>query len=655
MREPRTPKAPVDPALPLWRRRTSEYLRGLDPNAHAVVRAMPALLTGRFRRPGLDREPPALLRMPRRRRWGRLCEKIELPPPLAFATSPPAISSVVLVPKADGSHELMVFTVPHASPAEVLKVSERLASIGILLDRRAPKLTVRLASPSEFSPAVAALAAVVCGDLPPPIAGPLDLTELVARAATPETRMLGLFAANAAQTFLEALPPTPWLPDGSISAALARWSGLDAARELVLVARTGASSPAQLALTADHLRRARALTFRRLPVGSRQALRSRLSQSLESRIPAVLRPKLLELLGRYPVTEVERDGHWECRVGETTLVKAKTLDQLRARAICESPTLATEGSEWRRVAALVSQGLARRAVVIVQPPFVKHLLVTIGPSLKPRAQRLQTLELTERCLATRSRGYALEVMTANGCDKPLASSVARLATLPNDGQEMGLQVGHRLLLARNGRTRNLPLAVALARPRRIRWLPEQAEWNAAFRVPPSSRFQSVQATVWPYGDTQAAMLSVDQSGRMFFERLERNRLDQTLHEIRDLLSPTMFSATVSPTLSALAGRRLSEDLPAVLFDVECDWPGRITLFFEGERFGWRAPLPWVAAAETVLSRWPPGVEGRVGVRALTWRRAPEDVSPLHVLTVRSWVLRRIGAQLQRLSRQLRAA
>jgi hypothetical protein len=641
--------------LSVWRRRTSTYLRAVDPQARAILRLLPVLLGARFRRPGLDREPPGIKRMPRRRRWGRLCERVELPPPLSFAGGAPLVQSIVVVPRNDQSHDVLIFTVGVLTPSDALRLNERVASIAILLDRRAPKLFLRVATPNEFTPAVAALAAVVAGDLPPSISGSFDLSELLARAHTPRARLLALLAAHTKTPFEEALVPTAWLRDASIDGALARWSNDDAARELLLITAIDPISPAQLLLTADHLRRARARVLRKIPALTRAQVRPRLHHSLESRIPQVLKPLLLEVLKAHPATEVQRDNKWECRLGESVLVRARSLDQLRARAICESTTLTAEGSEWRRVSGLVAQGHSRRVVVLVQPEFVKHLFVIIGPSLKPRAQRLDTLHLTEQCLAIRSQGYSLEVMAAPGCDKPLVSRLSRLASLATEGHEVGLQLGERILIAKNGRTRNRPLALALAHPRRLRWLPEQADWSAAFRQPMQSRFSSVQATVWPKNDTHATLLAVDQAGLMFHELLEVDRLEITLQEMRALLSPTSFSASVSPALEQLTGRRAPAEVPAVLVDVECDWPWRLTLSFEGERFGYGGTLPWVAAAETVLSRWPPGVEGRIGVRSITWRRQPTDMSPLHLLAIRSRVLRRLGAQLGRLARHMLAA
>ena len=73
---------------------------------------------------------------------------------------------------------------------------------------------------------------------------------------------------------------------------------------------------------------------------------------------------------------------------------------------------------------------------------------------------------------------------------------------------------------------------------------------------------------------------------------------------------------------------------------------------DGELFGCRAPLPWSALAEAVLSHWPPGTWAHVGVDRV---KAPVGATALELLAGRSRVLRRLGTHLRRISRVLRAA
>ncbi len=169
----------------------------------------------------------------------------------------------------------------------------------------------------------------------------------------------------------------------------------------------------------------------------------------------------------------------------------------------------------------------------------------------------------------------------------------------------------------------------------------------------------MQVTAWPAGEDRCAVYFLDAQGAVLREEVGLGALESHLVESRQLLRqaprPALMSVTVHPRLATLAGRRLDAELPPLAVDVECEWPLTIRVWLDGEPFCSPGDLGWTSLAEAVLSHWPPGTWGRVGVRSLSFIDAPPSASPLFPLAVRSRVLRRVAAGLRRLSRALEAA
>ena len=135
IRSRRLPRPKFDPALPTLRRRTSRLVMGLSPRARDFVRLVPLLLEARFRRPSLDVEPPGVLQPPRRRRWGKLCERLELPPPTSFSQRRPLIASVLLSPRSGGGFELLVIPVEGLAAMEHQRITQRITAMQQLAAR----------------------------------------------------------------------------------------------------------------------------------------------------------------------------------------------------------------------------------------------------------------------------------------------------------------------------------------------------------------------------------------------------------------------------------------------------------------------------------------------------------------------------------------
>lgn len=647
----RRPRPPVDAALPVLRRRTSHLLAGQPARFQAFVRALPLLLCTRFRRPSLDTEPPGLARAPRRRRWGKLCERLELPPPSSWYPTRPLVQSLLLVPEA-GGFELLIVPVDRLTPHEVTRVSVRVEALRHLANAHAPSIQLRMASAGELTPSLFAWAAVVGGELPTlPADQPFDWFDAFSRAPSPLLRALMLLVPR------DAAAPLDSLRDARAYANLlpfvARWSGHPVARDLAALEKKTVS-PAELDGLSTALQHACLTALRRFPVRERRGVRETVRGSLfAARVPPVLRDHLVRTLQRCKPREVQTEDGWQLELDGLVLAQAPGLDQLRATAVAEAPDLAHDEPVWRRLAQLLEQPRPR-VLVQLGADFVRHLVVTIPKNGRPHAHRVDATHALRQILTSHRAGVPVELMPALGCDPRLlnrASQLLKLSLRPDE--QVGYEREGRVLLLMGPKVRSLPLEHALRRPRNLTWLPENAELLRALRRP-TAALPTVQVVGYPEGADHVALFALDARGTLFRERVERAQLEATLHEYREVLRradpPTLLSASVHPMLTSLAGRR-SDDASAVTLAVHLTARGD-QADFEGERFGAGAELPWGALAEAVLSHWPPGTWAHVGVSAV---HAPAGTAALTLLAARSRVLRRLSIHLRRISLNLKAA
>lgn len=644
-----------DPALPELRRRTAWLTAQLDPKSRALVRLMPLLLSARFRRPPLDGEAPGVRLAPRRRRWGKLCAQLELPPPVAFASARPLVASTVLVPRGDGRFELLVLPVDEIPVSERSRLVSRIEALEALVLRHCPALELRLASRAELPSSYLPWAAVCAGDLPPFSGEPVDRLEVVLRAPTPLARCLALLVDDDAAPPLEVLRADhgPCRPESFA----ARWGGTATARA-ALSCQT--QSLAELKATGTAFREACVWALRRMPPQQRRPLRALLRRDLfSSSWPAVFRPALeLRLRGRPALETKDRTG-WTLSVDGVTLAHARTIDQLRADAVAESPLLVRDGSPWGKIAQLRAGSAARNVLVIESPP-AQHLAVSFTASLRPKARRVELAELLRIALRARLRGAPCEVIASIGSEQTVVNRLAQLGSLSAASVgALGVEVGDRLLLAEGSRVRVPVLRSAMARPRRLSWLPADPELLRTLRRPPPGPLAMTHVAAYPLGSARAAVYSLDSGNMVLREEIALVALEAHLVEARELLRraepPSLMSVTVHPSLAALAGRRLDSELPVLPVDVDCEWPFTMRVWLEGEAFCAPGDLSWTTLCEAILSHWPPGTWGRVGVRRVTFIRPPPFPSPLFTLAVRSRVLRRVAAGLRRLTRVLEAA
>lgn len=650
----RLPRAKYDPALPTLRRRTSRLISSLGPRGRAFLRLIPVLLDARFRRPSLDVEPPGLEQAPRRRRWGKLCEQIDLPPPMSYSQHRPLVKSVILAPTGGGPFELLVIPVDGLKALELNRVVGRVDALQQLAVRLAPNLIrARMAGPAELTPSLFAWAAVVAGDLPSvPASAAFDWHDAFARAPTPLLRCLMLLVPPDGGSPLELIR-TSQMP-ASPEAFVANWSGSPVARDITsLEGKT--LSPAALDGLAHQLRGACLRALRSFPPRERKGLLELVRPALLGRhIPPVLRSYLDRAIEAGEPREVEVEDAWELQMDGLVLARGRSLDQLRATAVTESPRLARNGPFWQRLSAAI-EARAARALVLIEPTFLKHLVVIVSAAGRPRARRTDTTGVLQFILTWRRAGVPVELIPSPGCDIALiARTKELLATALRPDETIGLQIGNKVLLLEPQRARLLPMATALSRPRILTWLPEQAEMSRALRRPLATGLPTVQLVAVPEGKDHAALFALDARGALYRELVPLDDLEATLLELREVLRradpPSLLSASVHPLLTSLAGRRSGQ--PQAVQLIVSLTPDGDQASLDGEAFGSGADLPWSALAEAVLSRWAPGTWEHVAVQRVD---GPSGTPGLALLASRARVLRRLNTHLRRISRQLQAA
>ncbi len=649
----RLPRPKFDVALPTLRRRTSRLASGLSPRARDFVRLVPLLLEARFRRPSLDVEPPGVVQPPRRRRWGKLCERLELPPPTSFSQRRPLIESVLLSPRSGGGFELLIIPVEGLAVIEQQRVTHRITALQQLSARHAPELEVRQASAFELSASVFAWSGIVAGDLPPVVASTtFDWHDAFLRAPTPLLRCLMLLVRPDSPSPLELMRTTQ-VPSTGMG-FVACWSGSPVARDITALQHQPLS-PAELDGLSRQFRAACLKALRRFSRKEREPLRAVLAPALLGRrIPPVLRPHLERALRVRNLRELQTERGWRLELEGLVLARAHSLDHLRALALTESPLLAHVGPVWQRVSKAIEAREAR-ALVAIEPGFLRHLIVTVPRAGRPFAKRVDATGVLRFVLTEHHAGVPVEVIPSPGADPTLVARASQLLASPlRPGETVGLQLGREVLLLDGSRRRVMPMARAFNRPRRLTWLPEQAEMYRALRKPLATGLPTVQMVAFPQGERHACLHALDATGSLYREQVLREELEPTLQELRDVLghaqTPCALSAWVHPLLSSLGGRRAEEHEPLMMNVVIT--PRGDQVIFDGELFGSSANLSWGALAEAVLSRWPPGTSTHIGVDRV---KAPVGTSALELLAARSRVLRRVHTHLRRISSLLRAA
>lgn len=645
--------------MPALRRRTASFLEGKPPRFRAFVRALPLLFSTRLRRPSLDVDPPGLVRAPRRRRWGRLCEQLDLPPPTTWSPVRPLVQCVVLSPTPTGTFELLIVPIEGLSRHELSRVSARVEATAHLAARHAPGLEVRMASLWELTPSLFTWAAVVAGEIPlgftPPGPGTeFDWLDAVRRAPSPLLRCLVTLVPRTGPAPLDALREGA---PAALPAFVASWSREALVRDVVSLNGL-ALAPAEFDGLIRRLRVGCAAMLRRLPSEERRLVHELLRKSLWSRrVPPVFASHLERLIKTRHVREVQGPSGWHLEIEGFVIARASSLDQLRAFALVESSSFVSAGTTWSRLAPLLTTRPGAHVVLVIEPGFLRHLAVMVPRRGRPRVQRVDGTSLIRLALRWHRAGNPIELVTTTGADVRLVARLSQLLKLRLADQEsVAIQLGEQVLVAgEQGRVAVFPLERAFLRPRRVRWVPESAEELRALRVPMATSLPTVHVVALPHGEDRAAVFALDAEGSLFRDEIPRDQLQRTLQDFREILKgrtpQALVSASVHPLLTSLDGR-LSQAHAPLQLELELVGAAGARVRLGDEWFGSGTPLPWSALAEAVLSQWAPGVWAPLSVSRVA---APAGTAPLTLLAARSRVIRRVQAHLGRIARSLRAA
>ena len=645
--------------MPALRRRTASFLEGQNLHFRAFVRAVPLLFIARLRRPSLDVDPPGLVRAPRRRRWGRLCEQLDLPPPTTWTAFRPLVQCLVLAPTPHGKLELLIVPIEGLSRQELARVSARVEATTHLAARHAPGLEVRMASLWELTPSLFAWAAVVGGEIPLEFsrqAGAetsFDWLDVVMRAPSALHRCLATLVPRTAEAPLDALRQGAPAARGPF---LASWSGEALVRDVVSLNALH-FAPAEFDGLIRRLRLGCAATLRRLPREERRLVYGLLREQLWSRrVPRVFSAHLERLIKTRHVREVQSPDDWRVEIEGFVVARAASLDQLRAFALAESRALVSSPSQWARLSPLLEGPARTHGLLVIEPGFLRHLAVRVPKSGRPRVRRVDATHLIQLALQWHREGVPLELVTTAGADPRLVARLSQILKLRLEGREaVAIQLGAQVLIAsERSRVAVFPLERAFSRPRRVRWVPESAEELRALRAPMVTSLPTVHVVALPHGDAHAAVFALDAEGHLFRDEVPRDQLQLTLHDFREILKgrtpQALVSAAVHPLLTSLDGRRSQAHEPLVL-ELELLGAGARVRFGD-EWFGTGADLSWSALAEAVLSQWAPGVWAPLSIIRVL---APAGTAPLTLLAARSRVIRRVETHLSRIARSLRAA
>lgn len=626
-------------------------MRSLEPKERALVRAMPALLCGRFRKAGFDREGPGLEQVSRRRRWGTLFDRLGWLPPQGFTSARPLVSSVLLAPRGVGAFALVVVPAPELG-ADEPRLALRLAALANAVQLKTPRLSVERVDPLQLSVEDAAFAGLVCGGAPrwPISSAPgISPASLAHHAPTPLARVLSLLVDKDLEHPALALASRR-LTDASPEAFLAQWTADPSAHECVALTRVGGVGAAQVLSTSHTLQRACLAALRRATGPERSALAALVRKEvIRQRVALPLRAELWRALQQTPLEQVRTLRGSRLEVQGHVLAQGRTDDEALLRGAFESDAVAVPQRLSRLVPLLE---LTQRRVLALIGPGAAHEVVLIGGGRRPRLEQMETNRLVGWAAVNRLRGLPVE-LEGRHPNPTVRGLLARVAAIPLEGKPLAVELDGQLVVATKDRARIYSTERFFRRPRKVQLL-TAAPARQPRPVPPCL-VPTVFAQAHVEGNV-AWVTYVDCDGHLLWEKLPAHALEPSLDEAAQVLAATPTSPRLSVTVEdapRLLGKRWPLSGEVVQFSANVIDGRRPSAAHDGEHFGSDAN-GYRAAAELVLSRWPLGASGRIAVTQVTMS-PPEHAAGLWALAVRAHVRSRLEKAVARLSALLEAA
>ncbi|HUK65964.1 MAG TPA: hypothetical protein VLV17_04000 [Anaeromyxobacteraceae bacterium] len=428
--------------------------------------------------------------------------------------------------------------------------------------------------------------------------------------------------------------------------------------------------------------------------------RRRWLEALGPGIPHVLLPALGALFAaearRRPLSldPVRVRGGYEVRLADgTPLGRGASAVQARIRALGlvaateaarpnsarpgREPLLALSDPTWRELGARLSRptnGTTRLLTVVAGSgarqgsptdplnrgperalDFDGALSVLLAPGRRPSGRVLSPEEAMRAVLHGSRSGGALEILAAEGSARPVAARLSRIAALVREAtseRPVAVEAGGRVHFVEGRRVRVFALERFAARPRVFTPDLEAPDISIASgrREGFSSRRAGVvQCRVVALDGESAALLYADGASNYLREVVPYAEMEGRLGEARMVLRTAQTPAVLVVLFSEgleLAARHLPPAAEGVEIAVFGSLPF-VEVEIGGERFGGSSRLSWSAAAEALLSRWPPGGEGRVSVKNVSVTLGGKPVSPLYALYASAVARRRLRSHLGR--------
>ena len=353
---------------------------------------------------------------------------------------------------------------------------------------------------------------------------------------------------------------------------------------------------------------------------------------------------------------------------------AAAADAARRRAGDGSAIFSGLDATWRAVGQRLSRPREQPALVLVPvvgagarpgPPldllnrgperaleFDGALAVLVVPGRRPSGRMLGPEETIDAVLRRAPAGGAVEMLATHPAAQPLAARLARISGLLRDPSLAGpvaIEAGGRVATVHADGVRRFTLQRFAARPRVFTPDPDAPDISLGtgdrrrLRSPPGI----VQCRAVALSESVAALLYVDGAGLHLREEVPLSELEERLRDAREIVRAAQPPAAL--------GVRLSEDLEAALRRAApprlrvgvavCGALPLVEVAIDGERFGGRSGLGWRAAAEKLLSGLPAGIDGRVGVDAVTATAGGARASPILALYASSVARRRLHTHL----------
>jgi len=392
-------------------------------------------------------------------------------------------------------------------------------------------------------------------------------------------------------------------------------------------------------------------------------------------LPGLLVPLMRAATGPVLRTTLRRAGaRWEaCEASGLVLGAGPTQGQARLRALAlasrlrvrREGVLADEacGAGERLALRVLAAVPARRTLVLEVkalpmggPPFdplnrgpqralalAAATVRVLDPGRRPAVRPLDPEHAVRELAREAGAGTRVLVVADEPDAQPAVARLQRLAQRVAAGRPLAIEVAGRVWLTGTPAPRAWTLTAFGARPCSVPVDPEAPDLGAGPEGVPLPGPSSVLCDVLPAAPQGFALVWRDASRAWLREVVEEHELRDTLEDARALLWSALGTAVLvhaSPETPRAPG---AAEGPAAPVRLVFGRRGRLAVAIGGELFGTDAGLGWDAAAQALLSLWPPGVSGRVSLREA---EGPVP-GPLMLLHGRSVARRRLSLHVRR--------